>query len=198
LLEESGAIEGKDERFRWVVDPLDGTNNFLHGVPFFAVTMALEKKNVRGEYEVEAAVTHEVVSRETYWAERGKGAWFETGHHAARQRLQVSSRKELSHALLCVGSLKRDAGVVEKIAGHVSGVRCLGSTALSMAYVAAGRFDVFVQSESYRWDVAAGLLLIKEAKGMVTDFREGAVVQERSDVVASNGLLHTKILACCR
>jgi len=188
IMEEGGEIKGEDVAFRWIVDPLDGTTNFLHSLPYFCVTFALEKTHVDGRKEIIAAITEAPILKETYWAEKGHGAWVEdaTGNV---QRLRVANRKVLTDALLCVGSLRRELDMLLPIRSHVAGIRCLGSTALALAYVASGRLDIFLQQQVEVWDMAAGILLVKEAGGVVCDLAGSENMLTHGSILAGNSFL---------
>ena len=169
LGEEGGETKG-DGRNRWIVDPLDGTTNFLHGVPHFAISIALER-----EKEIIAGVIYQPISDELFWAEKGAGAFIDTPNARSR-RLRVSGRKDPARALIGTGIphigkgdhptyLAKLAAVTERTAG----VRRWGAAALDLAFVAAGRYDAFFELGLAPWDVAAGILLVKEAGGVVCD-----------------------------
>ena len=154
LMEESGASAEGDGRHRWIVDPLDGTTNFLHGVPHFAISIALEV-----EGEIVAGIVHQPLTDETYWAERGQGA------HLNDRRLRVSSRAKLEDSLLGTGiPFKGEEGhghyltTLAAITPKVAGVRRMGAAALDLAYVAAGRYEAFWEFDLKPWDIAAGML----------------------------------------
>ena len=163
LGEESDPVEGKDPTRRWIVDPLDGTTNFLHGIPHWAISIGLEHKG-----EIIAGVVYDPAKDEMYTAEKGEGAWLND------RRLRVSGRRELSHMLFATGlpfggrktmtdALKDLAHVLP----HTAGVRRAGAAALDLAYVASGRYDGFWERALQPWDIAAGILLVREAGGMV-------------------------------
>jgi myo-inositol-1(or 4)-monophosphatase len=189
LLEEGGEVAGTDTEHRWIVDPLDGTTNFLHGIPHFSISLAVQEGN-----EIRSAVVYDPVKDEMFWAEKGGGAYVND------QRLRVSARPRLSDALIATGIphgegpgqkefLIQLEGMMEK----TSGVRRLGSAALDLAYVAAGRYDGFWESNLSPWDIAAGILLVREAGGMVSEINGGAKMLESGSVLATNGGLHTEI-----
>lgn len=166
LLEETGSIKGKDPESLWIIDPLDGTTNFLHGIPHFAISVALQKKG-----EVVAAVTYNPVTDEMYWAEKGCGAYLN------QRRLRVSGRRTLEEALVAAGTPYSKHGNSEhyiscykRMVPVISGVRRSGSAALDLAYVAAGRFDGSMEINLAAWDLAAGSLMVREAGGYVCDF----------------------------
>jgi myo-inositol-1(or 4)-monophosphatase len=165
LGEERGMIEGTDKTHCWVVDPLDGTTNFLHALPQFAVNVALERDGV-----VVAAVTYNPATDEMFWAEKGRGAWL-----GDQKRLRVAARRQLVDSVLATGiPFAGRAGHTQflrelhQIAPRVAGVRRFGAASLDMAYVAAGRFDGYWERGIKAWDVAAGSLLITEAGGTVS------------------------------
>ena len=176
LGEESGPeVKGADPTRRWIVDPLDGTTNFLHAIPHFAVNIALER-----EGQIVAAVTYNPITHDIFWAEKGRGAWL-----GNEKRLRVAARKHLDEALLATGIpflgipghgqfLKE----LHQITQRVAGVRRYGAAALDLAWVAAGRFDGFWERGLKPWDTAAGLLMVTEAGGKVTDLKgQGAVMK---------------------
>jgi myo-inositol-1(or 4)-monophosphatase len=169
LGEEGGETKG-DGRNRWIVDPLDGTTNFLHGVPHFAISIALER-----EGEIIAGVIYQPISDELFWAEKGNGAFVDTPHARSR-RLRVSGRKDPARALVGTGipHIERgDHGVylakLAPVMAKTAGVRRWGAAALDLAFVAAGRYDAFFEMGLSPWDVAAGILMVREAGGMVSD-----------------------------
>ncbi len=190
LGEERGLIEGSDKTHTWIADPLDGTTNFLHAIPHFAVTVALERDG-----QIVAGVTYNPATNELYWAERGKGCYLND------KRLRVAARRDLGEAVLATGIpfMGRPGHAqflkeLHQIAQRVSGVRRFGSAALDLAYVAAGRFDGFWERGLQRWDVAAGILLVTEAGGMVTDAEGGADALGSGGILAANADLHPLVL----
>jgi myo-inositol-1(or 4)-monophosphatase len=169
LGEESAETKG-DGRNRWIVDPLDGTTNFLHGVPHFAISIGLER-----EGEVIAGVIYQPISDELFWAEKGNGAFVDTPNARSR-RLRVSGRKDPARALVGTGIPhlgKGDHAAYQRklaaVMGRTAGVRRWGAAALDLAFVAAGRYDAFFELGLAPWDVAAGTLMVREAGGMVSD-----------------------------
>jgi myo-inositol-1(or 4)-monophosphatase len=168
LGEEGGETEG-DGRNRWIVDPIDGTTNFLHGVPHFAISIGLER-----EGEIVAGVIYQPISDELFWAEKGNGAFVDTPNARSR-RLRVSGRKDPARALIATGIPnigKNDPGYHSKLAvvgARTAGIRRWGAASLDLAFVAAGRFDAFFEFGLQPWDVAAGILLVREAGGVVCD-----------------------------
>ena len=169
LGEEGGETKG-DGRNRWIADPLDGTTNFLHGVPHFAISLALERDG-----EIIAGIVYQPISDELFWAEKGNGAFIDTPNARSR-RLRVSGRKDLARALVGTGIPHIGRGdhpaylrKLETVMGKTAGVRRWGAASLDFAFVAAGRYDAFFEYGLAPWDVAAGLLLVREAGGMVND-----------------------------
>jgi len=196
VTEESAATAGADAAgARFIVDPLDGTTNFLHGVPHFAVSIALERAG-----QVIAGVVFDPAKDELFSGERGRGAWL------GSDRLSVSGEAVLSEALVGTGiphvnRPERHARYLVQLAGvmrEAAGVRRLAAAALDLAYVAAGRFAVFFEYGLAPWDVAAGMLLVKEAGGRVSEPGGGADVMGSGDVLATNGRLHAPMLALLR
>lgn len=200
LLEEGGEIHGTDPDHRFIIDPLDGTTNFLHGNPFFATTFALEKKQPNGQREIIAAVTYNPISNELFYAEKGQGA-FLLDFSGKEKRMQVSQRKDLQTTLLATGSLgrkkpgfdNRKPEIVNEISSHVASVRIGGSAALEMAYVAAGRLDGFWHKPLKPWDMAAGILLVREARGMVSEIEGGQNMLTTGSVLACNSVIYDTV-----
>ncbi len=194
LMEESGTVEGKDPHHRWIIDPLDGTTNFLHGVPHFCTTVALENRG-----EIIAGVTYNPVADEMYWAERGQGAYLND------RRLRVSSRSQMSEALVSTGIAHGhgddyDAFLreVRAVMPQVTSLRRYGAAALDLAYVAAGRADIFWQRGLGAWDIAAGILLVREAGGFITDLSGRHKMLETGEVMAGNDSLQPRVLDIVR
>ncbi|QHL90622.1 inositol monophosphatase [Sphingomonas changnyeongensis] len=190
LLEEGGTIEGDPAKPRWIIDPLDGTSNFLHGIPHFAISIAVEEPSG----EVTSGLIYQPLTDESFWAEKGRGAWLQD------QRLRVSSRRNLDEALVATGipfkghgDMAQWARIFGLVAPEVAGIRRFGSAALDLAWVAAGRYDGFWEAGLNDWDVAAGILLVREAGGFVTDFRGGDRPRERREVLAANDALQSKL-----
>lgn len=188
LLEEGGEKKG-DGHHVFVIDPLDGTTNFLHGIPQFAISVALVKDD-----EAQAGIVYNPITDEMFWAEKGQGAWLN------ERRLRVSARKKLEESLFATGlpfKGKPDHDKTLEQVGRVlavsSGVRRMGSAALDLAFTAAGRFDGYWEENIKPWDMAAGILLVKEAGGTVTDMKGNHAMLERGDVIASNGALHNDL-----
>jgi myo-inositol-1(or 4)-monophosphatase len=190
LGEESEEIKGTDGAHRWIVDPLDGTTNFLHGIPLFATSIALERSG-----EIVAGVVYNPATDELYTAERGGGAFVND------RRLRVSARKNLSDSVIGCGVPHLGRGQhgrflvqLRHVMGEVAGIRRLGSASLDLAYVAAGRFDGFWEEYLSAWDVAAGTLLIKEAGGFVSDLNGGADFIEGGSIAAGNEHIHKALI----
>ena len=195
LMEESGVIEGDPSKPRWIVDPLDGTSNFLHGIPHFSISIAVEETRPGGKTEITQGLVYQPLTDESFWAEKGRGAWLQD------RRLRVSSRRELTESLIATGIPFAGHGdfpqwrkIYDAIGPEVAGIRRFGSAALDLAWVAAGRFDAYWESDLKPWDVAAGVLLVREAGGYVTDFRGGDRAMERNEFLAANDGLHTRLL----
>ena len=190
LGEERGEVPGTDKTHRWIVDPLDGTTNFLHAIPHFAINIALER-----EAHIVAAVTYNPVTHDLFWAERGRGAFFND------KRLRVSARARLEEAVLATGipflghgQHARFLKELHQLGQRVAGVRRFGAAALDLAWLAAGRFDAYWERDLSAWDVAAGTLLVSEAGGMVTDADGGDDILAKGSVCAANPALHPLIL----
>ena len=180
--EESEAVEGKDPTRRWIVDPLDGTTNFLHGLPHWAVSIALEHKG-----EIVSAVIFDPAKDEMFIAEKGQGAWMNA------QRLRVSDRGRLIECIFGTGvpfgtkpDLPATLQDLARISPACAGVRRWGAAALDLAYVAAGRLDGFWERGLNAWDVAAGILIVREAGGFVEALREGEQPLHAGSVLAGN------------
>ena len=194
LGEEGGAREGDPAKPRWIVDPLDGTSNFLHGIPHFSISIAVEEPKPDGRGEITQGLVYQPLTDESFWAEKGRGAWLYD------KRLRVSARRDMSEALIATGipflgrgdAAQWDA-IFAAIGPHIAGIRRFGSAALDLAWVAAGRFDGYWESDLQPWDTAAGILLVREAGGFVTDFRGGDRPIERNEYLAANDVLHSKL-----
>jgi myo-inositol-1(or 4)-monophosphatase len=188
LAEEGGRLPGEGDA-RWIVDPLDGTTNYAHGLPIFAVSIALERAG-----EVVLGVVHDPMRGETYVAERGGGAALNG------EPIRVSDTDEPIRALLVTGFPydRADMPAAVELFGRLTqltqGVRRLGAAALDLCYVAAGRLDAFYERGLHAWDIAAGSLILEEAGGRITDYRGRKLDLEDGEIVASNGLLHPVLL----
>ncbi|RWB69321.1 MAG: inositol monophosphatase [Mesorhizobium sp.] len=190
LMEERGAVEGEDAQHRWIVDPLDGTTNFLHGIPLFSVSIALERQG-----QVVAGVVYNPAMDELYTAERGGGAFMND------RRLRVAGRSKLTDAVIGCGMPHLGRGQhgnflieLRNVMAEVSGVRRLGSAALDLAYVAAGRMDGFWETGLSSWDIAAGILLVREAGGFVSDMGGAQDMLDNGEVVAGNEIIQRALL----
>lgn len=183
LAEESGKTLKQDENYLWIIDPLDGTTNFIHGFPHFAVSIALQYKN-----KIEHGVIYDPVRQELFTASRGKGA------KLGQYRIRVSQCQQLDFALLGMGSYKEHAyksvdqylSAYAKISEHAAGIRRSGSAALDLAYVAAGRLDGFWENSLGKWDIAAGSLLVKEAGGLISEPDGGDQYLESGNILCGN------------
>ncbi|MBK8439849.1 MAG: inositol monophosphatase [Rhodobacter sp.] len=183
LGEETGEAAGQDPTRRWIVDPLDGTTNFLHGMPHWAVSIALEHKG-----EITSAVVYDPAKDEMFWAEKGTGCWLNDN-----RRLRVSGRRHLNEAVFATGipwgprpTLPAMLQDLARLMPACAGVRRWGAAALDLAYVAAGRFDGYWERDLHPWDIAAGLLLVKEAGGMVSGLRDGTEALGSGALIAAN------------
>lgn len=189
IAEESGIAQG-DESYVWIIDPLDGTTNYIHGIPHFAVSIAMKYKN-----KLEHAVIFDPIRNELFTATRGEGARLND------RRLRVSQQSKIEHALLGTGfpyktpeAIDPYLRVFENLLPQVRGMRRAGSAALDLAYVAAGRFDGFWEFFLSPWDIAAGALLIKEAGGLVGDIYGGEKYLETGHIVAGNNKIFKALL----
>ncbi|ABK42607.1 Inositol-phosphate phosphatase [Magnetococcus marinus MC-1] len=189
LTEESGSHRPHAE-FQWIIDPIDGTTNFVRGIPHFAISIALARRG-----EVVAGVVHDPFKDETFTAEKGGGAFFN------ERRIRVSGQERLSHALLGTGFPFRHRSVMPsylkafgQVMENVSEVRRAGSAALDLAYVAAGRFDGFWEMRLAPWDIAAGQLLVTEAGGYVCSVTGEKDYMKSGDIVAATPGIHEKLL----
>ena len=201
LMEESGASGSDNWAWRWIVDPLDGTSNFLHGIPHWAISIGLERRVSDTETELVSGCIYAPTTNEMYWAEKGTGAFVND------QRLRVSGRREMREAMFATGipfaavsSTRRlaFARTLGGLMGEVAGIRRMGAAALDLAWVAAGRYEGFWELGLKPWDIAAGLLVVREAGGFVTDSAGGdpwaSVSTGSSDVVAANPHLHKPLM----
>ena len=190
ILGEEGGLQDSGSDYRWYVDPLDGTTNFAHGFPVFCVSMALDYKGERI-----AGVIYDPTRDELFAAEQGSGAYLN------RQRIHVSGTANLAECLLATGfpSHKRHKNpnifFYHQITLHTHGVRRAGSAALDLCCVACGRFDAFWEFNLNPWDTAAGVLIVQEAGGKVTDFKGGPFQLNSRETLASNGLVHPGLLS---
>ncbi|MBM7068676.1 inositol monophosphatase family protein [Actibacterium sp. 188UL27-1] len=185
LAEEGGAEEGEDPTRRWIVDPLDGTTNYLHGMPHWAVSIALEHKS-----EVVAGVIFDPAKDELFFAEKGQGAWVN------ESRLRVSGRVDMMETVYATGMpFAGRPGLPQSLQEHArllpqcAGVRRWGAAALDLAYVAAGRYDGFWERGLNAWDLAAGLVIIREAGGLVEPISQDGNILEDGAVIAASGAM---------
>lgn len=186
LMEESGAKGNKDAEFRWIIDPLDGTTNFLHGIPHWAISIGLEHKG-----EIIAGLIHDPVKDEIFHAEKGMGAFMR------RRRLRVSSRNDLMLATIATGAPRRAKAQQDQFLREYQammsvapGLRRFGAAALDMAYVAAGRYEGFWERDLKSWDIAAGIIIVKEAGGFIgdlDDIRKNPI--QTGNILAGNAML---------
>ena len=194
LAEEGGEEPGKDPTRRWIVDPLDGTTNFLHGLPHWAVSIALEHKG-----EIVSGVVYDPAKDEAFFAEKGAGAWMN------ESRLRVSGRHKMSEAIFATGlpfggraDLPETLQDLARILPTCAGVRRWGAAALDMAYVAAGRYDGFWERRLKPWDLAAGVIIVREAGGLVDPLTKGESIVESGDVICANEPLFDKFARVIR
>ena len=190
LGEEGGLREGADKSHRWIVDPLDGTTNFLHGIPQFAISIALEREGI-----VVAGLVYNPASEEMFIAEKGKGAFMN------EQRIRAAGRKRLGEAVIACGLphigrgdlalARQETGAMQE---HVAGLRRFGAAALDLAWVAAGRLDGYWERDIKPWDMAAGLILLREAGGFVSDCDGGDDMFAKGHIAAGNDAIHKEIL----
>lgn len=189
LGEESGKHEGTDQTHTWIVDPLDGTTNFLHGIPQFAISIGLERSGT-----VVAGVIYNPITDELFTAERGKGAFLND------KRLRVAARKGLADAVIACGLPHRGRGDLElglrelgAVQDKVAGLRRFGAAALDLAFVAAGRIDGYWERNISPWDIAAGMIIVREAGGFVTDLDNGDAMYTKKHIVAGNETIHREL-----
>ena len=189
LMEEAGAEAGEDPDRRWIIDPIDGTTNFLHGIAHFAISIALEEHG-----EITAGIVFEPIQEQMFTAEKGAGAYLND------HRIRVSSRSTLGDAIFATsipfqgrGDHPRFLKQLEAVMAVSAGVRRFGTASLDLAYVAAGRFDGFWEETLQPWDIAAGIILVREAGGFVTDLKGGAKILESGNIVAANTGLHESL-----
>ncbi|HMN87986.1 MAG TPA: inositol monophosphatase family protein [Bauldia sp.] len=190
LTEETGSIEGTDGSHRWIIDPLDGTMNFLHGIPLFAISLGLERDGA-----IVAGVIYNPILNELYVAERGGGAFMND------RRLRVAGRSRLDDAVVSTGMPQLDRpgqdaylGELQKAMKNLAGVRRTGSAAMDLAWVASGRLDGYWQHGLSAWDIAAGIIIVREAGGWVTDDRGGDTMLASGSVFAGNEAIHGRLL----
>ncbi len=196
LAEEGGEIVGSDKTHRFIIDPLDGTTNFLHGIPHFAISIALEREIDGNPKELVAGVVFNPITDEMFFAEKGKGAFLNDGTRGgADRRLRPAKRDIFQDSLFATGIpfLGRPGHAkflkeLHQVMGHSSGVRRLGSAALDLAWTAAGRYDGFWERGLAVWDIAAGVLIAQEA-GLIVESLSGGDVLETGDIITANDVL---------
>ena len=189
ITEESGTINESNIKNRWIIDPIDGTMNFLNGVPQFAISIGYEEDG-----EIKCGVIFNPIMNEMFCAEKGNGAYLNNS------RIRVSNKKKIKDALLVTGGPKGVSKIKDKIfseyinvSNHVSNVRKFGSASLDMAYVACGRFDGYWQRELNYWDIAAGIIILKEAGGFVDFFEQDINLPLKRNVLASNSNIQEQL-----
>ncbi|WAC28907.1 inositol monophosphatase family protein [Ancylobacter sp. SL191] len=194
ILEESGDIDGSDESHRWIIDPLDGTTNFLHGIPLFAISVGLARDGVPV-----AGVIYNPVTDEMFIAEKGAGAFMN------ERRIRVAARRSLSESVISCGLPHMGRGDFAQfgreyaaIAPRVSGLRRTGAAALDLAWVAAGRFDGFWERGLSPWDMAAGIVIVREAGGYVSDLDDADKMLAKGDIIVGNETIRRDLLALLR
>ncbi|WP_409020291.1 inositol monophosphatase family protein [Brevundimonas vesicularis] len=194
LGEERGLVEGTDKSHMWIVDPIDGTTNFMHAMPHFAITVGLQRTHPDGSTEIVAGVTYNPVMNELFWAEKGKGCYLND------QRIRVSGRRDLSEALVAtglpfIGKTGHGQAIkdIHAVGQRVAGIRRLGAASLDFAWVAAGRYDAFFERNLQPWDVAAGLLFVTEAGGVVTTIDVDGDPKNGKQIVAANPELQPQL-----
>lgn len=197
LMEESGSDGSENWAWRWVIDPLDGTTNFLHGIPHWAISIGLERRLPDGGVEIAAGLVYNPAAAEMFWAEKGVGAYLN------ERRLRVSARRNLTEALFATGIPFAAVAPANRLAfartlgglmPQVAGIRRFGAAALDLAWVAAGRYDGFWELGLKPWDCNAGILLVREAGGFATD-PQGGDPRESGNVVAANPTMHPLLCA---
>jgi myo-inositol-1(or 4)-monophosphatase len=186
ITEETGIINKSNTKNRWIIDPIDGTMNFLNGVPQFAISIGYEEDN-----EIKCGVIFNPITNEMFCAEKGNGAYLNNS------RIRVSNKKRIKDALIVTGGPKGASKIKDKIfseyinvSNNVSNIRKFGSAALDMAYVACGRFDGYWQRELNYWDIAAGIVIVKEAGGFVDFFEDNPGQPLKKNILASNSNIH--------
>jgi len=195
LMEEGGEIEGQDKDQRWVIDPIDGTTNFIHAVPYFCTAISLEQKRKDGHWWPVAALVYDPLRDEAFHAEESKGAF------CNNRRITVSGRDQVNEALLVTHSPKHDRAhykqsleLLTTITDHSKGARTMGATALDLAYIGAGRFDGGWYSAFKRWDISAGMLIALEAKAAITQLDGVPCPGEPDSLLLSTPKLHSELL----
>jgi len=195
LMEESEEVPASDDSGRrWIVDPLDGTSNFLHGLPHFAISIALEERG-----EIIAGLIYDPIKEDLFHAEKGHGAFLND------RRIRVSARNRLTDCLVATGApfagrgdRPQFLGEIDAVMAATAGIRRWGAAALDLAYVAAGRFDAFWERGLAPWDIAAGLILVREAGGYVSEMNGKAITMASPSILASNNAIHSDVMKLLR
>jgi len=190
LSEEIGELIGKNKEKRWIVDPIDGTTNFLNGLPHFAISIAYEEKG-----EILSGIVFDPIKNEMFFAEKGQGAYLNN------IRTRVSNKSDFKNSLLVTGGPRYTSNIKDKVFKEYielakkvrPPIRKSGSAALDLAYVAAGRFDGSWQRELKYWDIAAGIIILKESGGFINNLREDNYLQDKIDIVATNSKIHKEL-----
>ena len=190
ITEETGIINKSNTKNRWIIDPIDGTFNFMNGIPQFAISVGYEEEN-----EIKCGVIFNPILNEMFCAEKGNGAYLNN------TRIRVSNQKKVSDALVVTGGPRGASKIKDKIfseyinvSKNVGNVRKFGSAALDMAYVACGRFDGYWQRELNYWDIAAGIILVKEAGGFVDFFEEEKNIPLKKNILVTNSFIHEELM----
>ncbi len=192
LSEEIGELIGKNKEKRWIVDPIDGTTNFLNGLPHFAISIAYEEKG-----EILSGIIFDPIKNEMFFAEKGQGAYLNN------IRTRVSNKSDFKNSLLVTGGPRYTSNIKDKVFKEYielakkvrPPIRKSGSAALDLAYVAAGRFDGSWQRELKYWDIAAGIIILKESGGFINNLRGDNYLQDKIDIVATNSKIHKELSA---
>jgi myo-inositol-1(or 4)-monophosphatase len=194
LGEEGGRLEGSDRTHTWIVDPLDGTSNFLHGIPHFAISIGLERDGV-----LVAGLIYNPANDDLFTAERGKGAFLND------QRLRVAARRRTMDAILACplphhgrGDIALARAELTAVQPHFAGLRRYGAASLDLAWLAAGRIDAYWERDLGPWDMAAGIVLVREAGGFVTDLEGGDAMLAKGQIAAGNEAMHGELLRLLR
>lgn len=189
ITEETGIINKSNTKNRWIIDPIDGTFNFMNGVPQFAISIGYEEEN-----EIKCGVIFNPILNEMFYAEKGNGAFLNNS------RIRVSSKNKIKDSLIVTGGPKGESKIKEKIfseyvnvSNNVANVRKFGSAALDLAYVACGRFDGYWQRELNYWDIAAGIVILKESGGFIDFFEEDKNLPLKKNILATNSLIHAEL-----
>ena len=190
LCEEKGELIGKNKEKRWIIDPIDGTTNFLNGLPHFAISIAYEEKG-----EILSGIIFDPIKNEMFFAEKGQGAYLNN------TRTRVSNKSDFKNSLLVTGGPRYTSNIKDKVFKEYielakkvrPPIRKSGSAALDLAYVAAGRFDGSWQRELKYWDIAAGIIILKESGGFINNLRGDNYLQDKIDIVATNSKIHKEL-----